>query len=88
MPSESENFSQDEKHIPQNDERTQETKEISENLSVREKSSPKENNESTDTETIEDVVVISANSAFDGHKLKNFYMTNAFQGFVWMIFHF
>jgi hypothetical protein len=43
--------------------------------------------ESTQTPN-EDVVVISANSAFEGHKLRNFYMTNAFQGFVWMIFHF
>ncbi len=33
-------------------------------------------------------IIISANTALDGYKLKNFYITNAFQGFVWMIFHF
>ncbi len=33
-------------------------------------------------------VMISANTSLDGYRLKNFYMTNAFQGFVWMIFHF
>ncbi|GAB0174933.1 MAG: hypothetical protein HHAS10_08120 [Candidatus Altimarinota bacterium] len=42
----------------------------------------------TATEHLEDVIVISANNAFEGHKLRNFYLTNAFQGFVWMIFHF
>lgn len=36
----------------------------------------------------DETVVISANTGFDGYKLRNFYMTNAFQGFVWMIFHF
>lgn len=36
----------------------------------------------------EPTVMITANTAFDGYKLRNFYMTNAFQGFVWMIFHF
>lgn len=36
----------------------------------------------------DDTVVISANTALDGYRLKNFYITNAFQGFVWMIFHF
>lgn len=35
-----------------------------------------------------DTVMISANTSLDGYKLKNFYITNAFQGFVWMIFHF
>ncbi|MDD2694253.1 MAG: hypothetical protein PHY14_05065 [Candidatus Gracilibacteria bacterium] len=33
-------------------------------------------------------VMISANTPLDGYKLKNFYINNAFQGFVWMIFHF
>ena len=32
--------------------------------------------------------MISANTPLDGYKLKNFYINNAFQGFVWMIFHF
>lgn len=36
----------------------------------------------------ESPVMITANRSFDGYKLRNFYMTNAFQGFVWMIFHF
>lgn len=36
----------------------------------------------------EDVVVISANSAFEWHKLRNFFLTSAFLWFVWMIFHF
>ena len=51
-----------------------------------------ENQENTlsprEDEKLEDIVVISANSGFDGHKLRNFYLTNAFQWFVWMIFHF
>lgn len=33
-------------------------------------------------------VIISIQTKLDGHRLKNFYLTNAFQGFVWMIFHF
>jgi hypothetical protein len=33
-------------------------------------------------------IVITANTALSGTRLKNFYLTNAFQGFVWMIFHF
>lgn len=33
-------------------------------------------------------VFISTNIALSGTRLKNFYLTNAFQGFVWMIFHF
>lgn len=32
--------------------------------------------------------MISANTSLDGYRLKNFYITNSFQGFVWMIFHF
>lgn len=32
--------------------------------------------------------MITANTSFDGYKLRNFYLTNGFQGFVWMIFHF
>ncbi len=36
----------------------------------------------------QNVITISANTSLDGYRLKNFYMTNAFQGFVWMIFHF
>lgn len=53
-------------------------------------SAPSEKIEETtpNEENMEEVVVISANNAFDGHKLKNFYLTNAFQWFVWMIFHF
>lgn len=38
--------------------------------------------------TQDDTVVISANTPLDGYRLKNFYITNAFQGFVWMTFHF
>jgi hypothetical protein len=33
-------------------------------------------------------VIITANTALSGTRLKNFYLTNAFQGFVWMVFHF
>ncbi len=36
----------------------------------------------------ESIVKISANTALDGYRLKNFYITNAFQGFTWMLFHF
>ena len=36
----------------------------------------------------DDTVIISTNTSLDGYRLKNFYMTNAFQGFVWMVFHF
>jgi hypothetical protein len=35
-----------------------------------------------------DTIVISTNTALDGYRLRNFYMTNAFQWFVWMVFHF
>lgn len=33
-------------------------------------------------------VIISAQTSLDGYRLKNFYITNLFQGLVWMIFHF
>ena len=36
----------------------------------------------------EETLVISTNTALDGYRLRNFYLTNAFQGFVWMVFHF
>lgn len=36
----------------------------------------------------ENTIMISTNTSLDGFRLKNFYMTNVFQGFVWMIFHF
>ncbi len=44
--------------------------------------SPETNNET------ENPVIITANRNLSGVRLKNFYITNAFQGFVWMIFHF
>ncbi len=33
-------------------------------------------------------VIISVQTKFDGYRLKNFYLTNSLQWFVWMIFHF
>lgn len=33
-------------------------------------------------------IVISVQTKLDGYRLRNFYLTNSFQGFVWMIFHF
>jgi Major Facilitator Superfamily len=33
-------------------------------------------------------VMITANTDLSGIRLRNFYITNGFQGFVWMIFHF
>lgn len=33
-------------------------------------------------------IVISAQTGLDGYRLRNFYITNSLQGFVWMIFHF
>ena len=33
-------------------------------------------------------VVITANTGFNSIRLKNFYLTNTFQGFGWMLFHF
>lgn len=47
--------------------------------------------ENTNTNTIpshDNTVVISVQTWLDGYRLKNFYITNSFQGFVWMIFHF
>lgn len=38
--------------------------------------------------TNDNTVIITANSGFDKNKLHNFYFTNAFQGFGWMLFHF
>jgi MFS family permease len=45
-------------------------------------------NPSSWNDTGENTVIISTNTALDGYRLKNFYMTNGFQGFVWMTFHF
>ncbi len=36
----------------------------------------------------ENPIIITANRSLSGIRLKNFYITNAFQWFVWMIFHF
>lgn len=36
----------------------------------------------------ENTVVITANTHFNENRLKNFYLTNVFQGFGWMLFHF
>jgi MFS family permease len=36
----------------------------------------------------ENPVIISVQTGFDGYRLRNFYITNSFQGFVWMVFHF
>lgn len=33
-------------------------------------------------------VIITANTALSGTRLRNFYLTHGLQGFVWMIFHF
>ena len=33
-------------------------------------------------------VIISVQTGLDGYRLRNFYITVGFQGFVWMIFHF
>ncbi len=33
-------------------------------------------------------IIISAQTGLEGYRLRNFYITNSFQGFVWMIFHF
>ena len=33
-------------------------------------------------------IMVSAQTGLDGYRLRNFYITNSFQGFVWMIFHF
>lgn len=37
---------------------------------------------------IDNTVVITANTGFDKTRLNNFYLTNIFQGFAWMMFHF
>lgn len=37
---------------------------------------------------IDNTVVITAETGFNEHRLKNFYFTNVFQGFTWMLFHF
>ncbi len=42
----------------------------------------------TPEEEQENPIIISANEGLSWLRLKNFYMTNAFQWFVWMIFHF
>lgn len=36
----------------------------------------------------ENPVIISVQTKLDGYRLRNFYLTNSFQGFAWMIFHF
>ena len=36
----------------------------------------------------ENSVIISVETKLDGYRLRNFYLTNSLQGFVWMIFHF
>ena len=33
-------------------------------------------------------IIISTQTGLEWYRLRNFYITNAFQGFVWMIFHF
>ncbi len=33
-------------------------------------------------------VIISPDTGFQGYKLRNFYITNGLQGFIWMLFHF
>jgi MFS family permease len=42
----------------------------------------------TEIHTESNPIVISAQTGLDGYRLRNFYITNSFQGFVWMIFHF
>lgn len=36
----------------------------------------------------QNTVIISPNTGFTGKRLRNFYITALFQGFVWMVFHF
>lgn len=36
----------------------------------------------------DNTVIITAETGFNAHRLKNFYFTNVFQGFTWMLFHF
>ncbi len=42
----------------------------------------------TETPKEQNTLIISANTALDGYRLRNFYITNGLQWFVWMIFHF
>jgi hypothetical protein len=49
---------------------------------------PHKNQGSVKNESYDDTLIISSNRALDGYRLRNFYLTNAFQGFVWMVFHF
>jgi MFS family permease len=44
--------------------------------------------ESIDTNIGSNPILITANRNLSGNRLRNFYLTNAFQWFVWMIFHF
>lgn len=43
---------------------------------------------SSPVETANPIVKISVNTSLDGYRLRNFYLTNGFQGFTWMLFHF
>jgi MFS family permease len=47
-----------------------------------------ENPTTNNTTAQDNTVVISVQTWLDGYRLRNFYITNSFQGFVWMIFHF
>lgn len=38
--------------------------------------------------TTDNTVIITAETGFNENRLKNFYLTNVFQGFGWMMFHF
>lgn len=44
--------------------------------------------EATHHQKDDNTLMVSVETRLDGDRLKNFYITNAFQGFVWMIFHF
>jgi hypothetical protein len=44
--------------------------------------------ESQSTPLENNPIVISTQTGLDGYRLRNFYITNSLQGFVWMIFHF
>ncbi|MBC7503544.1 MFS transporter [Candidatus Gracilibacteria bacterium] len=46
------------------------------------------NKDSINQDTLNNPIVISAQTGLDGYRLRNFYITNGLQGFVWMIFHF
>lgn len=43
--------------------------------------------QTTDTSEL-NTIIISTQTGLEGYRLRNFYITNAFQGFVWMVFHF